>query len=136
MFVPDASLSTILGHLLPGLGMPLLAILMGVLPGWWAARRLSSDNEIAVIIAGLGSFLLVYLASFAVYLAGGNQGWAVAVVCGFSAFSAYELFQHHNTGPRLHLHSIALWYCTAMIFIGLQIFISAPGAPTGMWDWV
>ena len=136
MFVPDASLSTILGHLLPVLGMPLLAILMGVLPGWWAARRLTSDNEIAVIIAGLGSFLLVYLASFAVYLAGGNQGWAVAVVCGFSAFSAYELFQHHNTGPRLHLHSIALWYCTAMIFIGLQIFISAPGAPTGMWDWV
>ena len=136
MFIPDASLSTILGHLLPVLGIPLLAILLGVLPGWWTARRLTADNEIAIIIAGLVSFLLVYLASFAVYLAGGSQGWAVALVGCFSAFSAYELFQHHNAGPGLHWRSIALWYCTAMIFIGLQMFICAPGAPTGMWDWV
>lgn len=136
MFIPDASLSSILGHLLPILGIPLVAILLGVLPGWWAARRLTTDNEIAVIIAGLVSFLLVYLASFAVYLAGGNQGWAVALVGCLSAFSAYELFQHRNANPGLAWHSLALWFCTAMLFIGLQMFICAPGAPTGMWDWV
>jgi hypothetical protein len=135
MFIPDPSLSTVFGHLLPILGIPFLAVLLGVLPGWWAARRITADSEIAVIIAGLVSFLLVYLASFAVYLVGGNQGWAVALIAGLSAFSGYELFQHHRDEPGIHWRSLALWYCAAMLFVGLQIFICAPGAPTGMWDW-
>ena len=136
MFVPDAPLSAILLHLIPILGMPLVALLLGVLPGWWAARRFVQDGGIATIVAGLCSFLLVYLACLVTYLAGGSQTWAIALLALPSGISIFEMLKHRGARVSFDWRLLGLWYGSGIAFVGLQVFIFAPGAPTGMWDWV
>jgi hypothetical protein len=136
MFVPDAPLSAILLHLMPILGIPLVALLLGVLPGWWAARRLVQDSGIATIVAGLCSFLLVYLACFVTYLSGGSQTWAIALLALPSGVSIFEMFKHRGSRFSIDWRLLCLWYSSGIAFVGLQVFIFAPGAPMGMWDWV
>ena len=136
MYIPDAPLSTILQHLIPILGMPLVALLFGVLPGWWAARRLVKTGEIATIVAGLCSFLLVYLACLATYLIGASQTWTLLLLAIPSGLSLFELIKHRDAEDSIDWRLLGLWYSTGIMFIGFQIFIFAPGAPTGMWDWV
>jgi hypothetical protein len=135
MFVPDAPLSAILLHLIPILGMPLVALLLGVLPGWWAARRLVHDSGVAMIVAGLCSFLLVYLSCFVTYLSGVSQMWAIALLALPSGISIFEMLKHRGATFSIEWRLLVLWYSAGITFVGLQVFIFAPGAPMGMWDW-
>ena len=129
MFVPDAPLSAILLHLIPILGMPMVALLLGVLPGWWAARRLVHDSGVAMIVAGLCSFLLVYLSCFVTYLSGVSQMWAIALLALPSGISIFEMLKHRGATFSIEWRLLVLWYSAGITFVGLQVFIFAPGAP-------
>ncbi len=132
----DASTTDLLLQFGRFLGISLAFLLICFIPGWSAARRLSPDPEIRSLASSIISFVLMYAAAFGVYLLNVDRLWAVAALAIASIPSLWALKKDGLGSLRAPRELLLVWLCACLLFIAPQIFIFAPGAPTGMWDWV
>lgn len=136
MLPPDTPFFTVLVHLLQILAITGATLGLAILPGWRFARLITSERDTALLLSGMISFLLVYLSSFTVYLCNGNPKWAVGALGIVSVFSVVEMLKRRSKENQPDWRLVSLWYSATLAFTAIQLFIFAPGAPGGMWDWI
>ncbi|MEK0444866.1 MAG: hypothetical protein RLZZ399_187, partial [Verrucomicrobiota bacterium] len=132
----DPPFFSVLTYLLQILAITGATLGLAILPGWQFAKRLTGERDVALLLSGMISFLLTYLSSFGVYLLHGDPKWAVGIMGILSAFSVVEMLRARASEENPEWQLIALWFGTTLAFVAVQLFIFAPGAPGGMWDWI
>lgn len=132
----DTSTAAFLFQIFHILGLSAGMLLMCFLPGWRVAREISSDPEIRTIVSCMLSFVLVYGVVFGAYLLGVDQMYAVMALALCCVPSVLCLAQEKALSFGTYVQLLLVWLCAVLFFLLPQIYIFAPGAPTGMWDWV
>ena len=114
----------------------MVSILICFLPGWRLAGKISKNEALRTTVSCIISFGLVYLLMFAAYLLKVDRNLALAGLALVSIPSLVGMLRDKLSSLVVPGHLLLLWLCATLLFVVGQIFIFAPGAPTGMWDWV
>ncbi len=136
MSLSEVSNALFLQRLAPMVGIPVASILICFLPGWQLAGKFSKDEDLRTIVSCIISFGLVYLLTFAAYLLKVDSNFALVGLALVSIPALLEILRGKISSLSAPAHLLLLWLCATLLFVAGQIFIFAPGAPTGMWDWV
>ena len=136
MSISEISNGLFLQRLVPMIGIPMVSILICFLPGWRLAGKISKNEALRTTVSCIISFGLVYLLMFAAYLLKVDRNLALAGLALVSIPSLVGMLRDKLSSLVVPGHLLLLWLCATLLFVVGQIFIFAPGAPTGMWDWV